>query len=77
MFLIPRWIRVPRAPTATPALLFGPERVKPNQQGSHRAIGWEEGGRGEWVSGWMVGGGGENRREVQKVDTLIEGLVSN
>lgn len=53
-FLIPRWIRVPRAPTVAPALLFGPERVKPNQQGSHRAIGWE---RGVMVRGWMVGGG--------------------
>lgn len=53
-FLISRWISVPRAPTAAPALLFAPERVKPNQQGSHRAIGWEGGGS---VGRWVVGGG--------------------
>lgn len=36
---IPRWSICPRAPTVPPALLFGPERVKPNQQGYHSAMG--------------------------------------
>lgn len=36
---IPRRIFCPRAPTVLPALLFGPERVKPNQQGYHSAMG--------------------------------------